>query len=265
MKIKIVCVQTTSSKFPVRNIQLLDKVLSGKNLIGANLVCLPECVAIFSDDKKKIQDYIDNWHEKFLNLIKGYARKNNSYFLIGSIPHKKNNLKLLNRSLLIDPGGLIISHYDKINLFDVTLSKTESYLESKNYDPGNKFSLNSLPWGKLGMTICYDLRFPYIYKKLAEKGADFFSIPAAFTYTTGKFHWKSLLTARAIENGCFVFAPAQCGKHDNGRVTYGHSMIIDPWGRILKSAKNSIGTVSSFINLDEIEASRRRIPAMTEY
>ena len=115
------------------------------------------------------------------------------------------------------PEGEIISSDDKINLFDVFLSKKEKYLESKNYDSGKKISISKLPWGNLGMTICYDLRFPFLYKKLAKQGAHFFSIPAAFTYTTGISHWESLLRARAIENGCYVFAPAQCGYHDNGR------------------------------------------------
>jgi nitrilase len=115
------------------------------------------------------------------------------------------------------------------------------------------------------MTICYDLRFPLLYKKLAKKGAHFFSIPAAFTYTTGISHWESLLRARAIENGCYVFAPAQCGYHDNGRRTFGNSMIIDPWGKILCRAKNSIGSISCDIDLEKVNFYRKRIPAMTEY
>ena len=128
-----------------------------------------------------------------------------------------------------------------------------------------KISISRLPWGNLGMTICYDLRFPFLYKKLAKQGAHFFSIPAAFTYTTGISHWESLLRARAIENGCYVFAPAQCGYHDNGRRTFGNSMIIDPWGTILKRAKHSIGSISCNIDLEKVNFYRKRIPAMTEY
>ena len=122
-------------------------------------------------------------------------------------------------------------------MFDVCLSQGESYLESKNYEPGKKIVISDLLWGNLGLSICYDLRFPNLYKKLAKKGADFFSIPAAFTFTTGKAHWHSLVRSRAIENGCFVFAPAQCGIHDNGRKTYGHSMIVNPWGKFWQKLK----------------------------
>ena len=178
---------------------------------------------------------------------------------------KNKNNKFFNRSLVINPKGEVVSSYDKINLFDVFLSNEEKYIESKNYDSGKKINLTKLPWGNLGMTICYDLRFPLLYKKLAKKGAHFFSVPAAFTYTTGISHWESLLRARAIENGCFVFAPAQCGFHDNGRRTFGNSMIIDPWGKILKRAKNSIGSISCDIDLEKVNFYRKRIPAMTEF
>ena len=145
------------------------------------------------------------------------------------------------------------------------MNNKEKYLESKNYDSGKKISISRLPWGNLGMTICYDLRFPLLYKKLVKKGAKFFSIPAAFTYTTGISHWESLLRARAIENGCFVFAPAQCGYHDNGRRTFGNSMIIDPWGKILKRAKHTIGSISCDIDLEKVDLYRKKIPAMTLY
>ena len=139
------------------------------------------------------------------------------------------------------------------------------YFESKNYDPGKKLSLAALPWGNLGMTICYDLRFPNLFKKLAKKGADFFSIPAAFTYTTGKSHWHTLIRARAIENGCYVFAPAQCGTHKNGRKTFGLSLIVDPWGKILSEAKDDICFIDAVIDKNLILNSRKRIPSMSSY
>ena len=176
----------------------------------------------------------------------------------------KNN-RFVNRSILISKEGKISNYYDKINLFDVSLSKNENYYESKTYDAGEKLKLAKLPYGKLGMTICYDLRFPNLFKKLAKKGADFFSIPAAFTYTTGKSHWHSLIRARAIENGCFVFAPAQCGDHSNGRKTFGHSMIVDPWGEIISEAGECPSIIKAQINLELINASRNRIPSMTSY
>ena len=265
MKIKVACIQINSSSNAQKNIEMLEKMFLSNKITKADLICLPECAAIFTDDRKKLNDYLIKWEKKFLELINSFARKMQSYVLVGSIPHVKRNSKLLNRSVVIGPDGLIIKFYDKINLFDVSLDKKEEYFESKNYDPGKKLSMATLPWGNLGMTICYDLRFPQLYKKLAKKGADFFSIPAAFTYTTGKEHWHSLLRARAIENGCFVFAPAQCGKHDNGRQTFGHSMIIDPWGKIIEEAKNSVGIISANIDLELIRECRNKIPAMTDY
>ena len=265
MKIRVLCIQTNSSQFPSKNIEMLDNIFKKIKATKINLICLPECVAIFSDEKKRINDYLSNWNSRFLDLIKYYSKKKNSYILVGSVPKKNKNNKFFNRSLIISPKGEVVSSYDKINLFDVFLSKEEKYIESKNYDSGKKINLTKLPWGNLGMTICYDLRFPLLYKKLAKKGAHFFSIPAAFTYTTGISHWESLLRARAIENGCFVFAPAQCGYHDNGRRTFGNSMIIDPWGKILKRAKNSIGSISCDIDLEKVNFYRKRIPAMTEF
>jgi len=265
MKIKVVCVQTNSSQLPSKNIEMLDKIFRKIKFPKTNLICLPECVAIFSDDKKRINGFLSDWNHKFIDLIRYYSRKKKTFIIIGSIPQKNKNNKFFNRSLLIDPKGEIVSSYDKINLFDVFLNNKEKYTESKNYDSGKKISLTNLPWGNLGMTICYDLRFPLLYKKLAKQGAHFFSIPAAFTYTTGISHWESLLRARAIENGCFVFAPAQCGYHDNGRRTFGNSMIIDPWGKILKRAKHSVGLISCDIDLEKVNFYRKRIPAMTEY
>ena len=156
--------------------------------------------------------------------------------------------------------------YDKINLFDVNLSQSEKYFESKNYAAGKKIVVSDLSWGKLGMSICYDLRFPNLYRKLAKKGADLLSIPAAFTFTTGKAHWHSLIRARAIENGCFVLSPAQCGVHDNGRKNYGHSMIVNPWGKVLVEAKiNKIQIISTFINVDEVKENRKKIPSTTDF
>ncbi len=264
-EVKISCFQTNSSENPEKNILLLQRMFENSRLNSVDLICLPECVAIFSEKKNKINHYLNEWNEKFLELIMKQAKKKSTCILIGSIPKKKSNGKYLNRSLLIGKNGKIQSHYDKINLFDVYLSKSEYYLESKNYDSGKKLNVSKLPWGNLGMSICYDLRFPSLYKKLAFKGANCFSVPAAFTSTTGKAHWHSLLRARAIENGCYVFAPAQYGIHDNGRETFGHSMIIDPWGKILKEAKNKNSIIIEKINLDLVDRVREKIPSTTCY
>ncbi len=264
-EVKISCFQTNSSEDPEKNILLLQRMFDDPKLNMIDLICLPECVAIFSENKKKINYYLNEWNSKFLELIKKEAKKKNTFILVGSIPKKKANGKYLNRSLIIGKNGKILTHYDKINLFDVYLSNSEYYLESKNYDPGKKLNVFKFPWGQLGMTICYDLRFPALYKALARKGAECLSIPAAFTLTTGKAHWHSLLRARAIENGCYVFAPAQCGLHDNGRKTFGHSMIIDPWGKILKEADKKNSIITEKIDLTLVSAIRKKIPSTTHF
>ena len=260
----VACFQTKSSDIPEENILMLEKIFSKFNSIAVDLICLPECVSIFSDVRVNLDDYSLRWHKIFLEFIAENAKKLNSYILIGSYPQKKNN-KFLNRSLLIDNNGKEIEYYDKINLFDVSLNTNESYKESKNFVSGKQLKLAKLPWGKLGFSICYDLRFPMLYKSLSKKGADFLSIPAAFTYTTGISHWHSLTRARAIENGCFVFAAAQCGSHKNGRKTFGHSLIINPWGEIIAEAKASDNFIFADIDISLIKDARKKIPAMTDY
>ncbi len=149
------------------------------------------------------------------------------------------NGKIANRSFLFAPSGEIEARFDKIHMFDVELPGGETYRESKNYQAGDTSVLAELPWGTLGLTVCYDLRFPHLYRALAKAGADFLAIPSAFTRKTGEAHWHVLLRARAIENGCFVFAAAQAGKHESGRETYGHSLIVAPWGEIIAEARRS--------------------------
>ena len=163
---------------------------------------------------------------------------------------------------LIDRKGDIAARYDKIHMFDVDLAGGESYRESRNYRPGEQAVLADLPWGRLGLTICYDLRFPALYRALAEAGASMLAIPSAFTRQTGEAHWHVLMRARAIENGCFVFAAAQGGKHESGRETYGHSLIVDPWGRILAEGGVEPGVVLAEIDLAEVANARARIPSL---
>ena len=263
-KFKILCLQTKSSKDPHKNINMLEDLFKRVSL-KVDLICLPECVGVFSDEKKNINLFLDKFRDSFFNLIKQQAIQKKCCIQVGSVPEKFNDYKFVNRSYIVDQKGSYNSFYDKINLFDVKLTDSEYYYESKNYISGKKVVVSNLPIGKLGMSICYDLRFPNLYKKLAKKGADFFSIPAAFTYTTGKAHWHSLIRARAIENGCFVFAAAQNGIHDNGRKTFGHSMIVNPWGKILAEAKAKNKFIISEINLDEIKLARKKIPSMTSY
>ena len=198
----------------------------------------------------------------YLCGIKKLAKKYRKWILIGSLIIKISKKKLVNRSVLIDTNGRIKTYYDKIHMYDVKLSKKEKYFESKIFEAGNKKKLFKLPWGKLGLTICYDLRFPNLYRKLSKAGCLFISVPSAFTETTGKKHWHTLLKARAIENFCYIFAPAQGGTHYNGRKTFGHSMIISPDGKILKELSKSQGVITSVIEPNFSKKLRSIIPSL---
>jgi deaminated glutathione amidase len=167
-----------------------------------------------------------------------------------------------NRSFLIDPRGEIIARYDKIHMFDVDLANGESYRESRNYRAGDIAVAIDLPWGRLGLTVCYDLRFPALYRALAEAGCAFLAIPSAFTKQTGEAHWHVLNRARAIENGAFVLAAAQGGLHENGRETFGHSLVVDPWGRILAEGGTDPGVIFATIDPAEVAAARAKVPSL---
>jgi predicted amidohydrolase len=182
---------------------------------------------------------------------------------VGSLAIRVAEAKAANRAFLFAPDGRIAARYDKIHMFDVDLPSGEVYRESKNYQPGEAAVTARLPWGVLGITTCYDLRFPEQYKALALAGADFLAVPAAFTKQTGEAHWHVLLRARAIETGCFVFAAAQGGMHENGRATYGHSLIISPWGDVLAEAGDEPGIITAEIDTGEVRIARERIPALT--
>jgi predicted amidohydrolase len=168
----------------------------------------------------------------------------------------------VNRGFLIDPQGEVAARYDKIHMFDVDLPNGESYRESRSYAPGEHAVTADLPWGRLGLTICYDLRFPALYRALAEAGSMFLAIPSSFTKQTGEAHWHVLHRARAIENGCFVFAAAQGGSHENGRDTFGHSLIVDPWGRVLAEGGVDPAVVIAEIDPAAVATARARIPSL---
>jgi len=168
----------------------------------------------------------------------------------------------VNRSFLIGPEGNVLASYDKIHMFDIELPDGESYRESANYQPGETAVISDLPWGRIGLTICYDVRFPALYRALAESGAYFITVPSAFTRKTGEAHWHALLRARAIETGCFVFAAAQAGLHENKRETYGHSLIIAPWGEILAEGGVEPGVFLAKIDPAKVETARKTVPSL---
>ena len=238
MSFKVACIQINSSDDFNQNLAKASDLIDEAASKRANLILTPENVSLMTESGTCYlkNAYLMEEHPALLQFKKK-AKQNNIWLLIGSIAIKKNDSsKLFNRSILIDNQGEVVTFYDKIHMFDVTLPNGKEYQESKRFDPGNSAVVVDTPWGKIGLTICYDLRFPNLYRHLAHQGAIFLSVPSAFTYVTGKAHWKTLLQARAIENTCFVFAPAQCGHHPNNRQTFGHSMIIDPWGTILAEA-----------------------------
>jgi predicted amidohydrolase len=197
-----------------------------------------------------------------LGAFRELARETGAWILGGSITVRAGPGKVANRSLLLDPGGEIAGRYDKIHMFDVDLPGGESYRESDTYEPGRATCVARTPWGGLGMTVCYDLRFPWLYRDLALAGADFLSVPSAFTRPTGTAHWSVLLRARAIETGCFVFAPAQCGEHAGGRKTYGHSLIVDPWGAVLAEAGEGVGVIVADIDPSRVAEVRTSVPSL---
>jgi predicted amidohydrolase len=195
--------------------------------------------------------------------FKALARELGIWLHVGSMGILVGAEKVANRSLLFSPDGRLEARMDKIHMFDVQLPGGESYRESRTYRAGDAGVLAELPWGTLGLTVCYDLRFPHLYRALAKAGADFLAVPSAFTCQTGRAHWEVLLRARAIENGCFVLAAAQVGKHECGRETYGHSLIVSPWGEILAEA-NGTGpaVVVADIKPGEVQEARQRIPSL---
>lgn len=182
---------------------------------------------------------------------------------VGSMGVLLDNGKIANRSYVIGPDGRVGAHYDKIHMFDVDLPDGESYKESRNYEPGDKAVVADLPWGGLGLTICYDLRFPYLHRALAKAGARFIAAPAAFTKTTGEAHWHILQRARAIESQCFVFAAAQGGLHEHGRETFGHSLVVGPWGEIVAEGGIHPSVVFADVESARVDDARGRVPSLT--
>ena len=260
---RVSCIQMCSSDCIKDNLKRSEKLIKKAVSQKANLIITPEVSSKFSLNKKKLLQVATTMNKDFYLLgIKRLAKKYKKWILIGSLIIK-NKKKLLNRSVLINNKGKIKTFYDKIHMYDAKLSKTEKYFESKTFKAGKNIKVVKLPWGKLGLSICYDLRFPNMYRKMSKKGAIFFSIPSAFTETTGRRHWHTLLKARAIENFSYVFAPGQAGKHCNGRKTYGHSLIVSPDGKILKELGKREGVITTTIDPKKPMKLRRTIPSVS--
>jgi predicted amidohydrolase len=256
-------VQMRSGLTPAANLETATKLIGEAKQNGADYVQTPEMTNIMDIKRERLfAAMVSEEEDASLVRFRELARKLGIYLHVGSLGIKISPDRAANRSFLIGRDGEILARYDKIHMFDVDLANGESYRESRSFRPGESAIVADLPWGRLGFTICYDLRFPALYRALAEAGASFISIPAAFTRQTGEAHWHILIRARAIENGCYVFAAAQGGMHENGRETFGHSLVVDPWGRIIAEGGTEPGVVMAKIDPAEVAAARGRVPSL---
>lgn len=256
-------IQMRSGRAPAANLDAATKLIGEAKQAGADYVLTPEMTNIMELSRERLfAAIVPEENDPSLAALRELARNLSLYLHVGSLAIKVSPEKAANRSFLINPKGEIIARYDKIHMFDVDLGNAESYRESQNYRAGELAALADLPWGRFGLSICYDLRFPALYRALAEAGASMLTIPSAFTRLTGEAHWHVLVRARAIENGCFVLAAAQGGVHENGRETFGHSLVVDPWGRILAEAGTEPCVVMADIDPAAVAAARARIPSL---
>src|SRR6476660_2865486 len=260
---RIGLVQMRAGRTPSANLEAVTKLIGEAKNGGADYVLTPEMTNIMESSREKLfATIVPEENDAMLATFRELARALGIYVHVGSLAVKASADKASNRGFLIDRRGEIAARYDKIHMFDVDLKGGESYRESRSYRPGDLAVLTDLPWGRLGLSICYDLRFPALYRALAEAGATFLAIPSAFTRQTGEAHWHVLMRARAIENGSFVFAAAQAADHENGRSTFGHSLVVDPWGRVLAEGGTEPGVVFADIDPAEVSLARSRIPSL---
>lgn len=263
-RLTVACVQTNASREPRENIDRVGPLIREAKARGADLITTPEIVGMLEPQRalQLAKAKPEDGHE-VLAAFRGLAAELGVWLLVGSISIKLSEDKLANRSFLLDDRGQIVARYDKIHMFDVQVGDGQTYRESNTYRPGEEAVIVDTPWGRMGMTICYDIRFPYLYRSLAQAGARVIFAPAAFTKVTGEAHWHVLQRARAIETGCFVVSAAQTGEHAEGRRTYGHSVIVDPWGRVLADAGEEVGVITAEIDLAEVDAARGKVPSLT--
>lgn len=256
-------VQMCAGRDPSRNISDALALIDTAAALHADYVQTPEVTNLMELDRTRLFEVCEPEDgNAALAAFAAAARRHKIWLHIGSLAIKIADDKLANRSYLIAPDGTVAARYDKIHMFDVDLPNGDVYRESESYRPGTDAVIADLPWGRMGLTICYDLRFPALHRTLAQAGASFIAIPAAFTRLTGEAHWHTLLRARAIETQCFVFAAGQCGHHENGRDTFGHSLIVSPWGEVLADAGNKPGVIAADIDVAQIADVRHRVPSL---
>ncbi|CAO3414597.1 carbon-nitrogen hydrolase family protein [Azospirillum doebereinerae] len=263
--LKAACVQVNAGTELEANLAAAGDLVRRARDAGANFITLPENVGWMVQGRARIMARVRSETEHpGVPFFAGLARETGAWILSGTLHVLLDDgERVANRSYLFDPQGHVVAHYDKIHMFDVDLKGGESYRESATFRPGERAVVAGTPWGGVGLTICYDVRFPYLHRALAKAGASIITAPAAFTVPTGRAHWHTLLRARAIETGCFVVAAAQTGTHDEGRQTYGHSLIVAPWGEVLADAGEEVGFVVAELDMARVEEARRMVPALT--
>jgi predicted amidohydrolase len=263
-RVKVACIQVTAGPEIGPNLEIVSGLVRAARAAGAQFIATPENVVMMEPRREpKFAKAEDESRPYVIAAFAALARETGAWLLAGSIAVKLDGEdRLANRSFLFDPAGRIVARYDKIHMFDVDLASGESYRESAQFRPGEAAVIAQTPWGGLGMTVCYDLRFAALYRALAQGGARLITIPAAFTVPTGRAHWEVLIRARAIETGCFILAPAQTGIHEGGRGTYGHSLIVAPWGEILAETGTEPGFITADLELSKIDEARGMVPSL---
>lgn len=262
-KVRAACVQMTSGVTIEGNIEQSTALIRAAHADGARIIGLPEVANLCQKSRRRALEtaqYEEN--EPALKAWRELATELDIWLLAGSMVIKVAEDKLVNRAYMIAPDGAIAANYDKIHMFDVDLPNGERYRESDLFQPGDRAVLVDSPWGGIGITICYDVRFPHLYRALAKAGANVIWTSAAFTRTSGKAHWHVMQRARAIETGCWILAPAQCGDHEDGRSTYGHAVIVSPWGEVVADAGEEPGYIVADLDLTRVAQARQSIPTL---
>jgi len=262
-QVRIACLQVNVGNDPAQNIELISKLAQSAVDSGAEIIATPEyCFKLDGRGRVMRENAPQEEDHEGLRAMRSFSRDKGVWFLIGSIVVRTDGSQLANRSILIGPSGEILARYDKLHMFDLKLPDGREVLESRNYRPGGAARLVDTSLGKLGLTICYDLRFANLFQALAKAGAEIIFVPSAFYSDTGAAHWHTLLRARAIETGAFIVAPATCGQHPGEHATFGHSLVVSPWGEIIAEADTEPGITVAALDLAEVGRTRARMPSL---
>ncbi len=263
-KIKIACIQANTGNDLAANLLTVSAMMREAAAGGAKFVLTPEYTLMMDGSGRVMREHaLPADGGEPLAQLRALAKELGVWLLLGSLTLRTEEDRIANRSFLISDSGEIVATYDKIHMFDVTLPDGKVIRESSAYRPGDKCVMAQTPWGKLGLTICYDLRFPGLFRALAQAGAQIITVPSSFQRQTGKAHWRVLLQARAIENGCYIVAPAMCGEHAGNRQTFGHSLVVNPWGEVVADGGDAPGIVFAEIDIARVAKTRGMIPSLT--